>query len=444
MSLSDTSLKKLVLKGSFWTLVSIGGSQVLRLGKSLILSRLLFPEAYGVMAIVWAVLYVLDLLSDVGISPSIVRSSRGDDPNFLNTAWTMKCVRGGVLCFIACALAYPLSLFFHQPELALLIPAAGLTTLIEGFCSTNVYSCQKKMIYGRLTLLEFSQELVGLVVTLTWAYLSPSVWALVGGAVVGRLYHVGASHVILPGIRNRFHWDSSAFQELIHFGKWIFFSSVIYLLYTQGDRILLGKYLSITQLGIYSIAIMLTEAVSGVVNKLNDTVLYPALSRIVNGEQHRLREVFYRSRLGTDALMITPIAILMVIGSVVVHLLYDTRYQEAGWMLQVLCVRLLMMSMLVGGTSCLFALGHSRYSVFQNLFRALWLFIGIPVVWPTYGIHGVVWVVALTEIPVLFVVWSGMARFKILSIKKELRSLIFVCAGSFIGFCILQLPIANR
>lgn len=444
MSLSNTSLKKLVLRGSFWTLVSVGGSQILRLGKSLILSRLLFPEAYGVMAIVWAVLYALDLLSDVGISPSIVRSPRGDEPAFLNTAWTMKCVRGVILCLIACAMAYPLSLFFHQPALMLLIPAAGLTTLIEGFGSTNIYSCQKRMVYGSLTLLEFSHELVGLVVTLTWAYLSPSVWALVGGAVIGRIYHVAASHVILPGIKNRFHWDPVAFQELIHFGKWIFFSSVIYLLYTQGDRILLGKYLTISQLGIYSIAIMLAEAVSGVVNKLNDTVLYPALSRIVNGESHRLGEVFYRSRLGTDALMLTPIAVLMVIGSVVVHLLYDTRYQEAGWMLQVLCVRLLMVAILVGGTSCLFALGHSRYSVFQNLFRALWLFVGIPLVWPFYGIHGVVWVVALTEIPVLLVVWSGLAKFKILSLKYELRSLLFVLFGVVVGFCVLQLPIGVR
>ena len=395
------------------------------------------------MAIVWAVLYALDLLSDVGIAQSIVRSERGDDPEFLNTAWTMKIIRGGVLFVIACAVAYPLSIFYNQPQLVLLIPVAGLTTLIEGFCSTNLYSCQRNMVYGRTMFLELSNEIVGLVVTLIWAYLYPSVWALLGGAVLGRIYHVTASHLILPGIKNRFYWDPKAFKEMWTFGKWIFFSSAIYLLYAQGDRMLLGKYLDVTLLGVYSIAIMLSEAVSGVVYKLNDSVLYPALSRIVNSDRHRLQEVLYKARLGTDALTVMPIAILMMIGSKLVGVLYDSRYQAAGWMLQILCVRLLMVAILASSTSCLFALGHSRYSVLQNLGRAAWLFIGIPMVWPQYGIEGAVWVIALTEVPVLIVVWSGMLKYKILSLRHEARSLAFIAAGCAVGYGLLQIPIGR-
>lgn len=443
MTAKRSSLKKSFLTGSAWTLFSVGASQALRLGKSLVLSHLLFPEAYGLMAIVWAVLYALDLLSDVGIAPAIVRSARGDDPQFLNTAWTMKTIRGGVLFLVACALAYPLSIFYNQPKLALLIPVAGLTTLVEGFVSTNMYSAQRNMVYSRNTLLELSNELVGLMVTLIWAYTYPSVWALVGGAVIGRFYHVAASHLILPGIRNTFLWDAKAFNELLHFGKWIFFSSVIFLLYAQGDRMLLGKYLDATTLGIYSIAIMLTEAVGGVIGKLNDTVLYPALSQVVNSERHRLREVLYKARLGTDALTVMPIAILMMIGSEVVHVLYDSRYHAAGWMLQILCVRLLMSAILSGSSSCLFALGHSRYSVIQNICRAAWLFIGIPVCWPKFGIEGVVWVVATTEVPVLIVLWSGLLKYKILSLRHEARSLAFVAAGCAIGYGLLQIPIGR-
>ena len=443
MSNSGISLKKSFLIGSAWTLGSVGSSQILRLGKSLILSRLLFPEAYGLMAIVWAVLYALDLFSDVGISTSIVRSDRGDDPKFLNTAWTMKTIRGGVLFVIACALAYPLSVFYNQPQLVLLIPVAGLTTLIEGFGSTNLYSCQRNMVYGRITFLELSNEIVGLVVTLIWAYLYPSVWALLGGAVVGRIYHVTASHLILPGIKNRFYWDPRAFQELLTFGKWIFFSSVIYVLYAQGDRMLLGKYLDVTLLGVYSIAIMLSEAVSGVVYKLNDSVFYPALSRIVNSDRHRLREVLYKARLGTDAITVMPIAILMMIGSEVVSVLYDSRYQAAGWMLQILCIRLLMVAVLVSIASCLFALGNPRYAVAQNICRAAWLFIGIPVIWPLYGMEGAVWVIALTEVPVLIVLWSGLLKYKILSLRHEARSLAFVAAGCAVGYGLLQITVGR-
>ena len=134
MTGDNQALKKSVIKGSAWTLVGVGTGQAIRLGKSLILSRLLFPEAYGVMAIVWAVLYTLDMLSDVGISPGVIRSSRGNDPDFLNTAWTMKTIRGAVLCITACALAYPISVFYEQPDLAVFIAIAGLTTFLLRGC----------------------------------------------------------------------------------------------------------------------------------------------------------------------------------------------------------------------------------------------------------------------------------------------------------------------
>lgn len=432
------SLGKSVLRGSAWTMASVGFGQLIRLGKSLILSRLLFPEAYGVMAIVWAVLYALEMLSDVGLSAAVIRHKRGDDPTFLNTAWTMKAIRGAILCFIACAAAYPASLFYEKPELALLIPVAALTSLIEGFTSTNIFSCQRNMVYGRLTLLDFANDLVGLVVTLVWAYLYPSVWALLGGAVIGRLFHVTASHLILPGARNRFMWDPAAAHELAHFGKWIFFSSAVYLLYSQGDRMLLGKYLDATLLGVYSVAIMLSETVNGVVSRLNNVVLYPALSQVVNNDRSRLKKVFYQSRLGTDALLVMPIAVLMMIGAELVKVLYDSRYHEAGWMLQILCVRLLMVSILLSSESCLFALGQPRYAVIQNICRATWILVGIPFGWHAYGITGVVWAVATTEVPVIFVLWFGMSRYKMLSIPHELRSLLFAGVGAAAGYGILQ------
>jgi O-antigen/teichoic acid export membrane protein len=433
------SLKRAVLKGSAWTLGGVAAGQAIRLGKSLILSRLLFPEAYGVMAIVWAVLTCLDLLSDVGLSPGIVRSPRGDDPYFLNTAWTMKSIRGTVLCGIVCAIAYPVSLFYHKPQLALLLPVAGLTVLIEGLGSTNTYSCQRNMAYSRITMLELINEIVGLGVTIGWALIHPTVWALLGGAVAGRISQVLGSHILLPGIRNRFHWDPAAFSELANFGKWVFFSSAIYLLYFQGDRLLLGRFLDSKLLGVYSIAIMLSEAISGVINKLTDTVLFPALSQTAISDRNRLRSVLYKMRLGTDVLMIMPIGVLMMVGGVVVKLLYDSRYQDAGWMLQILSVRLIMISMLVGGASSLFALGHSRYSVGQNICRAIWIFTMIPLGWHFFGMKGIVCAVSLTELPVFVVIWSGMAKYKILSLPHEMRSLAFAIAGIIVGYSLLRL-----
>ncbi len=61
------------------------------------MARLLMPEIFGVMLIATTVSVVLHLLSDVGLRQNIVQSPRGDDPVFLNTAWTVQILRGVVL-----------------------------------------------------------------------------------------------------------------------------------------------------------------------------------------------------------------------------------------------------------------------------------------------------------------------------------------------------------
>ena len=67
------------------------------------------------MALVNAFLIGLAMFSDLGLAPSIVQSSRGDDPRFLDTAWVLQIARGLVLWILACLLAWPVAAFYDQP-----------------------------------------------------------------------------------------------------------------------------------------------------------------------------------------------------------------------------------------------------------------------------------------------------------------------------------------
>ena len=91
------SLMKRVVKGSVWTLGGYAISQVVRLGNNFLLARLLFPKAFGLMALVYTFLIALQMFSDIGINLSIIQNKRGDDPKFLNTAWTLQVFRGLIL-----------------------------------------------------------------------------------------------------------------------------------------------------------------------------------------------------------------------------------------------------------------------------------------------------------------------------------------------------------
>ena len=105
------------LRGSALTAGSYAVAQVLRLASNLVLTRLLFPEAFGVMALVSVVLVGLAMFSDMGVGPAISQSPRGDEAAFLNSAYTLNVARGAVLWLLTCALAWPAAAFYQAPDL---------------------------------------------------------------------------------------------------------------------------------------------------------------------------------------------------------------------------------------------------------------------------------------------------------------------------------------
>src|SRR5688572_13860724 len=88
------SLRQLAIRATVWTIAATYAGQALRLASNLILTRLLFPEAFGVMAILLLILQSLNLFSDIGIQQSLILHPLGVERRFCNTAWTLQIVRG--------------------------------------------------------------------------------------------------------------------------------------------------------------------------------------------------------------------------------------------------------------------------------------------------------------------------------------------------------------
>jgi len=229
------SLSARALRGSLVTVGGFGGSQVIRLASNLILTRLLFPEAFGMMALIAVFMQGLAMFSDVGVTPAILQSKRGDDRDFLNTAWTIQAIRGVCLWLAACALAWPVASFYGEPQLMQLLPVASLTLVIQGFNPTRMDTANRHLVLGRLTALDLGAQVLGIVVAVVLSWLTGSVWSLVISGLVSAVAVLVLYNLYLPGEANRFRWERAAVQELVHFGKWIFHSTVCGFLFLQSD-----------------------------------------------------------------------------------------------------------------------------------------------------------------------------------------------------------------
>ena len=186
-------------------------------------------------------------------------------------------------------------------------------------------------------------------------------------------------------------------------------------------------------LGVYSIAVFLARSLVDAQTKLTHTVLFPAFSTVAREGPDRLREVFYRVRLRSDALFLPVSGMLLTAGPAIVRLLYREEYQGAGWMLQLFAIQTAMACVLTPCETVLFAMGHTRYGFFRSLARAVWILGGMPIAWHAGGLEGLVWVVALSEVPVLLVLGLAFLRHRMLRPVGELRALAFLGVGAGLG-----------
>lgn len=348
------------MRSSGMSIVGFGGQNFLRLLSSLVLTRLLFPEAFGLMALVQVFLTGMQMFSDVGLRTSILQNKRGDDPDFLNTVWTLQILRGVALWVGACALAWPAARLYGEPMLLLLLPVVGLTTIISGFTTTNVATANRHLRIGRQTFINLGCQVFNIVLTVILAYYLRSVWALVIGSLITAILSVVLMHRLIPGIRNRLHWDRDAVRDLIGFGKYIFLSTLAGFFINQGDRAILGAYVSVGMLGIYSIGFFLGNMPLLLGRTFNGKIVLPLYRMKPPADSAQNRANIHRSRrlIVGGTLLLTMI--LAHSGIWLTDVLYDPRYALSGPIVVLFSLSLVPQVTFNGYGSVLLANGDSR------------------------------------------------------------------------------------
>lgn len=377
-----------VLRGSGWVALGYGAGQGLRLISNLVLTRLLFPEAFGLMALVTVFLVGLQMFSDFGTRQSILQSKRGDDPDFLDTAWTVQVVRGGILWLATLALAWPAAWLYDAPLLAWLLPVAGLTLVISGFLPTRIDTANRHLNMGRITGLELAAQAVGIAAMVALALATGSIWALVVGAIIGALAKLALAPLILPGRRNRLRWERPAVAELLHFGKWIFLSTVSGFLVAQGDKAILGGFISMEMLGLYNIGFFLASFPVMLAVTVSAQVLIPLYRSAPPGASAENFGRVRRLRMGMTGGVLTLLLVLGLFGPALVGLLYDPRYAASGVLLVlIVCVQI---PNLIGLSydSAALAAGDSRRFFYLQALRGLLLVSALLAGAASHGLPG--------------------------------------------------------
>ena len=271
-------------------------------------------------------------------------------------------------------------------QLLYILPVIGFTAVLGGVNSTALFTLNRHLKIGLTTLLDIVPQVISVAAMVVWAWLRPSVWALVGGSLVYSVVQLVLSHLLNLPQRNRFRWDRSAADELMRFGRWIFLGTIVAFLTGNLDRIVLGKLLTLRELGIYSIALTFARVGIEVSSRLSNTVLFPILSRSQDdpvtlvGQSIRARGLIL---LAGGAL----VCAFAIAAPSFFTLLYDKRYASAGDVARWLSILIWFSIVLSSMERVPLALGHPRALFVSNLVTTLSYGIAVPLYWK-FGLPG--------------------------------------------------------
>ncbi len=299
-----------VVKGGLWVFLLRIVQQLFNLGRLIILARILAPHDFGLMGIALLTMATLETFSQTGFQQALIQK-KGDIETYLDSAWTVLVLRG-IALFVVLYFAAPYAaIFFKAPTATLIIRVIGLSILFQSFTNIGVIYFQKELEFNKQFVYQLSGVLTDFIVAVSAALILKSVWALVFGLVAGSAVRCFVSYLI-HSYRPRLSRDLKKARGLFGFGKWVFGSSILIFLLTQGDDIFVGKLLGVAALGFYQMAYRISNIPATEITHIISQVTFPAYSKLQN-DIPKLREAYLKVLQVTAFLSFPAAALIFVL-----------------------------------------------------------------------------------------------------------------------------------
>ena len=289
-----------------------GAAQAVRLGcqiaSVIVMSRLLEPSDFGILAMCAPVFAFAALFQDLGLTQATIQrpSVSHDEVNFLfwiNVA--VACALGGVLVLLAPLVA----VFYGEARAAPLTAALAVPLVLYGLSSQHYALLNRAMRFGVLATIEGVAVVVGLAVAIAWASTAPSVWALYAGTLAAALTTMTLFWSTSRWLPTRPRHVEGA-RGLMRFGAGVTGFGLANFVSRNADNVMIGRVWGDVALGYYSRAYRLLLFPLQQINSPVAKVMLPVLSRLT-GDADAYRRTFLRV-MGLIAAVAVPGVVFMI------------------------------------------------------------------------------------------------------------------------------------
>lgn len=411
----------------FATTLTFGLQAAIRLVSSLVLTRVLLPEAYGTITILLSVLYVITNILDTNVALFIVRDKNAEQPRYLNTAWTMRFGRSLLSCLVLFATA-PLiaTKVYNLPDLALPLRVFSLWFLIDGF-ESMAFALAIRRKEARLQMYsELAASIISTTFSIIYCYRYHTFWGIAFAILLNRLIMAVLSHQFYRDLKPRFFIDFSAAREILVYSKFTIPSSLLTLSLNQFDKVVFLRLFDLRLLGIYGLAGNIGGSIETLISKISQSVLYPRIAHNFRENSATAVKLYYTENTRLFACILAMPAAIAGMAHLIIAIMYDTRYSDAGSVLKALAIRAVFLSLASPAEDLLISVGQFHVILVGNVLRAVWIVLGSLIGYYCFGFLGFIYGLSLSGLPPLvYYLWLQNSK-GLLIMKYELYKLAFV------------------
>lgn len=353
-------LKQKAAKGFMWSAIQKWGRAAITGLIFIVLSRLLSPEDFGLVALAAVFTEFVEIFLDQGFSAAVIQRNNLDRKH-LDTAFWISILTGGLLTVGNIAASGLVADFFNEPRLASVISWLSLGYIVNALSTTQLAILQRNMAFKSLARRSLAATTIGGVVGIGMALAGFGVWSLVGQNLARGL----AAAIILWGSsdwRPGFNVSLQHYKELFHFGVSVVGNNLLNVSIRHADDFLIGYYLGPTLLGFYTVGYRLLLIIIRLVTEITNTVAFPAFARIQD-DPERMRRAFYKVTQYTSLLSFPIFIGLAVLAPEVVPVVFGAKWAPSIPVMQVLALIGVLQSVMFFNGSVLRASGKPNWEL---------------------------------------------------------------------------------
>jgi PST family polysaccharide transporter len=367
------SFRETVAKGVVWSVIQKWGRAAISIVTFVTLSRLLAPEAFGLVALASVFTVFVELFLDQGFSAAVVQ--RTDlEREHLDTAFWVNLLTGILLTAGVIAASGLVATFFEEPRLAPVLRWLSISFILSALSSTQIAILQRKLAFKSLAARSLAATTVGGIAGVSMAFAGFGVWSLVGQNLATGL----AGVIVLwrvSGWRPGFHASRKHYKELFTFGVSIVGNHALSVLVRRSDDFLIGYFLGPTSLGYYTIGYQLLSLIIRVVTGITNAVAFPAFSRLQH-EPKRMLRAFYKVTQYTSLLAFPVFIGMATLAPELVPALFGEKWAPSIPVMQVLALIGILQSVSYFNGSIIRASGKPSWELGIMLLNAVVTVIG--------------------------------------------------------------------